>query len=245
MKKSKRISTFIAILLFLSSSLNPLFAQSVWVKAYNSSGFYHTNPGAVFTWSGSVYNSYCHGNGTIQWYDALGNSAGRYTGGVKYGKNSGFGTQYYADGSKYYAGYWENDMFNGYGTLYNGYGGIMYQGYFRDNQMANYSDLQTAAREITMETIKSVFDGGQNVRYSVEKAVFGVDNKLTELRIRMTFNGDIISSNEYDCTLVINGLYSTPYFTDCNSNAKNYIGLKLTIGLINAIDKVVKSINRK
>ena len=209
------------------------------VRAYNTACYYHTNSTSVFTWSGGCEQSYCHGYGTIQWYDN-GTPTAKYTGNIQYGKNEGYGTMYYANGRIRYTGNWKNDMENGYGTAYSPYGDTLFHGYFRDDQISNYYFLDLTAKKLTEFIVAKLFDGGINIKYQLVKAVYDNNDALEEIRVRMTFNGDIITTNYYDGTLVIN--LKKPYvdFVNYNDNFQAYATLKLTATIIDEINKMTR-----
>ena len=240
MKKSNKCLSI--ILIFLATQLITFIGHSQtsdnlsYVSAFNGSGMYHTSAGSVFTWSGSTRNYYCNGYGTIQWYHD-GSPSDKYTGYVQDGKNEGYGVFYYANGHKSYDGYWKNDMRNGYGTSFHEDGTIEYQGYFTNDAWSKKADLDEEAEKLTNSVILKVFDGGTDVRYGVVKGVYARDGDLEEIRVKMTFHGNINTKNYYRGTLVIN--YKTNYvdFIDYNDNFSDYLlikGIGVFINYINS-----------
>ncbi len=197
-------------------------AQVAWVKAWNTNGYYRTDSGSIFTWSGNMQNGYCHGYGTIQWYEN-GNTSFKYIGGVKYGKNEGYGTSYDAKGNKSFEGYWQNDVREGYGTSYYSDGDIYRQGYYTNDGYKQEVDADELASAYTNKIINKLFDGGINRRYTILKCVYDANNKMREMTIRITFNGDIVKSNFYACTLVVTNYTSfSAELIDLNEQAAKY-----------------------
>lgn len=109
-----KIKLFICVLIMVFSQ--NLFSQLRMVKAKNCDAKFNTN--APFTWSGPIVNGYCHGRGTIQWFDIKGNKSSKMVGAVKNGKAEGYCTFYTAAGVKIFEGYYVNDMRNGKGIVY-------------------------------------------------------------------------------------------------------------------------------
>ena len=75
--------------------------------------------------------------------------------------------------------------------------------------------------------IDSLFDGGINRSCTLVKAIFSENDAVKELRYQLSFDGNIVSSNHYECTLVIKD--SAPYvaFVNYNDNAGAYLTLKM------------------
>jgi hypothetical protein len=222
MKQSTSRTRILLLSFCLILSLTAANAQPTLVRSWNNNGYYQTGSGSVFTWSGSTLNGYCHGYGTIQWYDN-GNPSFKYIGGVKNGKNEGYGTYYNANGNRSYAGYWQNDVREGYGTSYNSDGSIYRQGYYTNDAFKYEDNADAVAKKCTNYIINNEFDGGINRRYTILKCIYDTDNKLVEMEIRITFNGDIINTNSYACTLAIKN-YTTlsAEVVDCNERAETY-----------------------
>ncbi len=112
MKNKIKLLLFVLIM-FLSQSI---FSQLRIMKAKNCDAKCYTN--APFTWSGPIVNGYCHGKGTIQWYDNKGNKGNKMVGVVKKGKNEGYCINYNSAGKKTFEGMYVNDMRNGHGIIY-------------------------------------------------------------------------------------------------------------------------------
>lgn len=216
-------ATLLAIFFLQTAS----FAQTVLTKALNGSFYYYVNPGVDFTWSGSSTLNYCHGYGTLKFYKND-KYIGKYTGNVSYGKNEGYGELYYPDGSTFYKGYWKNDQKNGYGRMYDENGYLTHQGNFENDKFVYATYWEGVAKELANCTINKVFDGGTNGRYTLLRSVTDSENNLTEIHVRITFNGNLVETNSYSCTLVIST--SDPYieFINCNQIAKDYIDLMVT-----------------
>lgn len=109
------------LLIFLFSFSQSVISQSAssqlkMRKAKNCNALYNT--GGPFTWNGAIKNGYCHGYGTIQWYEKNGTKSGKMIGTIKRGKNEGFCTFYAANGKKVFEGMFENDMRNGKGKVF-------------------------------------------------------------------------------------------------------------------------------
>lgn len=126
------ISILIAILI-----CNLTYGQITFRTAYNKNCKYRTDN--YFKWTGSCKDGYAHGYGTIYWCDQYGNNSGsKYVGDVWYGRNEGYGTQYFNDGTICYQGNWSNDFKNGKGTRYysNGY----YTGNWENDKRSGYGE---------------------------------------------------------------------------------------------------------
>jgi len=231
-------------LLFLTISSSLAMGQLTWVKAYNVGCYYHTNATSVFTWDGGCQDSYCNGYGTIQWYNQ-GQPATKYTGDILNGKNEGYGVMYYANGYKEYEGNWKNDMENGFGTVFSKYGDTLFQGYFTDDQIQDYAVLDFASKKITEYVVAKLFDGGTNVKYQLVKAVHDRSGILEEIRVRMTFNGDIITTNYYDGTMVIKLKPLYVDFVNYNENFENYALLKISTTVLKGISDILDSSDKR
>lgn len=119
-------------------SFNIAIAQTYFRFALNNNCKYKTD--SDFKWIGKCKNGYAHGFGTIYWCDKNGNKTGnKYIGNVWYGKNQGYGIQYYSDGSIYYKGYWSNDKKNGQGTIYYS-NGSKYVGNWENDNRSGYGE---------------------------------------------------------------------------------------------------------
>lgn len=221
---TKPTATLILSLIFLFAGFRS-GAQKVYVKAYNSSLYYHADPGAVFTWSGGGQSGYCHGYGTIQRYIS-GVAGPRYEGYVSNGKKHGSGTMYYANGRKCYDGNWSYGLMHGYGTFYNENGSINYKGYFVNDKPKHEEETDETGKKLATSLITDVFDGGINGRYTVVKVIYDTDDELQEFHVRVTFSGDIITDNFYDCTMVIKNRFPYLDFINCNETALGYLRLK-------------------
>jgi hypothetical protein len=195
MKKSAVIKTAFALTFVLAFSVS--FCHAQWEKAYSTGYYYHTDPG-TFTWSGGSRDGYCDGFGTIQWYDNAGNPTGKYVGYVSYGKNEGYGTQYYTSGDIYYQGNWEND------------------------EIKDFAAFKNLGYDVGQFVMDKIFDGGINLRTSVVELI-NTGDANNELKIRVTFNGDIINTNYYAMTVVVNRQAPYVHFENVNDMAGVYI----------------------
>lgn len=153
-------------------------------------------------WYGPCYNGYCDGNGTVKYFDQNGNYFGSYVGNVTQGKLNGYGTRYYGDGS------------------------IIYRGHVVNNEFADQAPFELANDLIGNFVVDSLLSGGINRHCDIVKAVFAQDGSLQEIRYRVTCNGQIVTDNFYDCTLVITP-FNSPYvdMVNVNSNAQTFIAL--------------------
>lgn len=95
-----------------------LLSQVKMIKAKNCNALYNTNPNTPFTWNGAIKNGYCHGYGTIKWFNKKGIYEGKMIGTIKRGKNEGFCTLYDEKGRKLFEGTFKDDMKNGAGKAY-------------------------------------------------------------------------------------------------------------------------------
>lgn len=224
----------LAFLVLSLLSYTHSFSQSdglAYVKAQNCVGFYHTVKGDIFTWSGPVQNNYCHGYGTVQWFDSYGARLYRYTGNVQYGKNEGYGTSYYSNGVKAYEGYWKNDMREGAGTSFYDDGTIQYKGNFVNGSIEHLSDLNEFAYNLGNYLMQNIFDGGIHLDSRVIKMI-NAEGEDKEIRIKVSFNGDIVTTNYYEFTIVIRS--SAPYvdLVNVNDMASFYAGYKLSKSIV-------------
>ncbi len=208
-------------------------AQTSWVKSMYSNCYYRTN--GPFTWSGDCYRGYCHGYGTIQWYDKDGYKGGKYVGNIKEGRNEGYGIQYYANGYKSYEGYWKNDMHHGNGTEYLSDGSVAFSGRFVNGEIENYRFLNSMAHELGDYVMENIFDGGTNLRTRLIKFT---DH---EIQVAIYFNGNIILENEYYMILVLKDTAPFVDFKNYNDNAGTYLSLRLTAEIINELYKMAES----
>ena len=112
MKNKIKLFLFALCMVFSPS----LFSQLRMMKAKNCDAKFNTN--MPFTWSGPIKNGYCHGKGTIQWFDKKGNKSTKMIGTIKKGKNEGYCTFYSKKGKKTFEGMYVNDMRNGHGKIY-------------------------------------------------------------------------------------------------------------------------------
>lgn len=194
------------VLLFVFACIGCFSQQNMdYVKATNCNCYLYTIPANIgsLTWVGNCNYGYCVGYGTARYYDKQGNYFGEYIGNVVSGKKDGYGTYYGTDGS------------------------LWMQGNFVKGQFVSslpYSLLQNLIGDYIID---SLFDGGINRSCSLVKAVFTPNGDVKELRYAMTFDGDIISSNHYVCTLVIKD--TAPYidFVNYNDNAEAYLTIKV------------------
>ncbi len=170
--------------------------ECTWVKAQYSSCYYHTSPGATFTWSGDCKNGYCDGYGTIQYYDN-GNLAGKLVGRLVQGKVEGYATQYYEDGSIYLQGNYVNDEYE------------------------NLYQLSKDANDLGFYVMNEVFDGGTNLNCEIID-VIDAKNGNKEIRIKVKFNGNIVQENKYSITLILTNNFPFVDFT-ANDRAMGYI----------------------
>jgi hypothetical protein len=216
----KALALIIAFVIFN----NLCHAQTVMVKAQNKNCYFNTDAGSLFTWSGDCRDGYCDGYGTIQWYDANGNSEGKFIGNLSYGKAQGYATQYYANGYISYQGYWSNDMRNGQGTSYYNNGAIEFQGNFIDDAYENYSAFNTFGAYIGNAIMQNIFDGGENLRSSLIQVID--QNGQRTMRIRITFNGNIVETNYYGFTLVISNQAPYVSFENVSPMAVIYLTLE-------------------
>ncbi len=197
-------------------AINPLYAQNVnWVRSTYGDCLYHTNE--KFTWSGDCNSGYCDGFGTITWVDGS-----KYIGNLSMGMNSGFGTQYYANGQKLYEGQWLNDKKNGFGKLYDADGYLMFKGNFINGEHEDIKLLNNLADIVCPFILDKVFDGGNNLRYQcVGFYPSNADN--FRIYIRMLFDGDIVTTNHYAFTLVLKSEAPFIDFVDYNETTQNYL----------------------
>ena len=196
MKNLSQLSKTFIITLCLVCSYDICHAQ--WNKTYSTGYDYYSLVSGEFTWSGNSVNNYVDGFGTIQWYDASNNPSFRYVGNVQRGRNQGYGTLYYANGDIYYRGDWEN-------------GGIK-----------DFQSFKSFANVLGSLIEDKVFDGGTNLQTTITELVStGDDNN--EMKIRIEFNGNIVTTNYYAFTLVINKEAPYVHFEDINDAAGWYM----------------------
>lgn len=210
MKNLSTTAKALTVTFLLTLVITISHAQSVsWVKDYYTGNLYHTN--STFTWSGGSRAGYCDGYGKIQFYDSEGNATGWYVGNVQYGKNVGYGTQYLSNGEIFYRGQWVNDEIKDFDVV------------------DNFGKL---AGKLLMD---KVFDGGINLNTTVIKFI-NTGGSDDQLKIRVTFNGDIITTNFYAFTMIIDNNAPFVHFENANDNAQFYLSMKVTAAVINAIN---------
>lgn len=214
--------TFALVIAIMAFSVTICKAQSPWARAQSSGCWYHTSAGSIFTWSGGCRDGYCDGNGTIQWYDSNNNPTYKYVGQVSSGKNDGYGTLYYANGYVYYRGEWADDLKSGIGTTYYDDGSIQYKGAFVNDEMKDIDNFNTLAYDAGNYIMNKFFDGGINLRTKVIELI-NTSNGDNELKVRVTFNGNIVSTNYYAFTLVLNKQAPYVHFENINDMASVYM----------------------
>ena len=215
MKKLSLIKKTVALTFVMVLAISLSYGQS-WVKAYSSGYYYHTDPGSVFTWSGTSRDGYCDGYGVIQWYDSLGNPISKYVGYLSYGKNQGYGTQYYSNGDIYYQGNWEND------------------------EIKDFASFTALGNVVGNFLMNKVFEGGINLHTDIIELINST-NGDNELKVRVTFNGDVVKTNFYAFTLVINGEAPYIHFENINDMAGIYMLYRLGV-IINETNDYVNSL---
>lgn len=149
-----KLKLFICVLIMVFSQ--SLFSQLRMMKANNCNAKYYTN--TPFTWSGPIVNGYCHGNGTIQWFDSKGNKSSKMVGAVKNGKAEGYCTFYTSAGVKIFEGHYVNDMRNGRGIIYYS-DGTFEEGEWMDDNRIDDVVVDTLATDNLFYTVdKSTVD---------------------------------------------------------------------------------------
>lgn len=202
-----KINLLLLIFLFVFSQ--NVFSQSAssqlkMRKAKNCNALFNTNNS--FTWNGAIKNGYCHGYGTIKWYDNKGVYQGKMVGTIKRGKSEGFCTFYGTNGKKIFEGMFENDMKNGKGKVFYNDGTTQEGLWYNDEYIGeegDYAVVDTIAAEsseyysnvLTDEDIKNLqehlevfcynnyedcFSGRTYIEYSlkVTKAEINSDGKF-------------------------------------------------------------------
>jgi hypothetical protein len=176
-----------------------------------------TSVGSI-QWYGSCNNGYCDGYGTVQYYDQDGTSMGSFVGNVSGGRLNGYGTRYAANGA------------------------IFYRGNLTNNEFTDEAPFLLTTGIVGDFMIDSLLSGGINRTCDIVKAVFSTDGSLQELRYRVTCNGQFMTENFYDCTLVITP-NSAPFvdMVDVNDNAKVFI----TLNFLRYADRLLKWIKQQ
>lgn len=180
--KPKITLLLLAILFAFSQTA---FSQLKMRKAQNCNALYNT--GGPFTWTGPIKNGYCHGYGTIKWYNAKGVCESKMVGTVLKGMNEGFCTFFDAKGNKFFECVYKNDKKNGVGKIYNEDGTIEEREWENDipvvdSQLVDtvaVSESENALSDKDIETLeemlesfcesyyKSCFSGRDYVEYSL------------------------------------------------------------------------------
>lgn len=86
-------------------------------------------------YEGDVKDRLPHGTGNAYY-----RTGGRYEGEWRDGKRSGYGKEYYPDGTLRYDGSWENGLRNGYGKSYYTTGELAYEGEWAKDKPINYPE---------------------------------------------------------------------------------------------------------
>lgn len=219
-------------------------AQAGYVREYYTGCYFHTTANSIFTWSGDCIGGYCNGYGTIQWYKSSGEKIDKFVGTLVNGKAEGFAIQYYPNGNKYYEGLWRNDMRNGYGTSYNSDGTIQFQGYFEGDEFKDYTKFNQLGYEIASEVVRDIFKGGINLETKVVKMVYDKDGTFHEIRIKMYFNGNIVTSNIYRCTLILKDTGIPLDFVDYNDSVDSFLKLVVGVTLYTEGKKFIDSLKK-
>ncbi len=241
MKKSLKFLAVIFLVSILSNNL--VYAQATLKKAYYTGLYFYAD--LPFTWSGGSSDGYCNGYGTLQFYEN-GNAAMKYVGYVKKGVFEGYGSSYRNDGSTFYVGNWSNNQMHGYGISYYENGNVFYQGQLYNNEIPTMSSLKSVAAQISQIVVSESFDGGSNVNYDVEKIIYDREGQLKELSIRLTFYGNINTSNYYACTIAMSDYCKKVNYLNCNDRAANYLktvqNVSTFIDIIKVIDYLDKNL---
>lgn len=209
--------------LFLLFPFFSSFSQSSEYKAASNCGclLLVKNDVRSFSWSGSWENNYCNGYGTIRYYDAEDNFAGTYVGDV-------------SDGLR-----------TGYSSMYDSEGNLFLKGNFIQNKCPLALLLSSAEDFIGNFIIDSLFDGGINRSSKLKKVIFNNNDDLQEVRYQLSFDGDIVSSNHYYCTLVVKTDPLSVDFVDYNDYAAYYIAIKTVLWGMEIYNKIEKALDSK
>lgn len=152
-----------------------------------------------------------------------------YAGGVKNNKYHGQGKKYYSDGASLaYSGEFEDGMYHGYGISYYPDGSRCYEGEFVNGSFRWLQESTTTAENIGHKIVQEVFNGGSNEVVSLVSSKIGMNSNNHEIVFNLSFDGDIISSNHYECKVrVINSGSETRYdLIEKNEQVQNYLDIK-------------------
>jgi len=215
----------------------------------------YANGSGIIRWStnnkkyeGTVSSGHLTGNGSVYLNDTL-----LYIGEFSDGKYSGKGKLYennqlqyegsfsdglkngngilYEYGSLKYEGEFQQDKFNGFGIFYYSNGDIYRKGYFVDDQYREESKVNELSDDISRKIVQEVFNGGTRINSKLYSANYNQDKTKIEFIIDLSFNGDIIESNYYDCRVAVRNYYPEVEFIRENSTVDDFRSFQKVLGI--------------
>lgn len=158
-----------------------------------------------------------------------------YTGGFLEGEKSGPGTLYLSP-TIYMTGEFSHNYLNGFGELYaDNY--CIRRGYFEDGKFKGESEFESLANKLGREVVREVFNGGTSINTDLYSVIYNRDQSEIEIVVDLSFNGDIITSNYYECRIAFRNYYPETEFLYKNETAESYLGAKTIInGIIGGVN---------
>lgn len=194
----------------------------------------------VLVYDGEFLDGKYNGQGTLYENNIL-----IYDGSFFSGKKSGEGTLFFWNGNICYEGEFENDKPNGYGTMYfNSESKEIYRkGEFENGIFKLESKVNEISDDLAREVVRDVFNGGISINSSLYSASYNRDKSKVEFIINLSFNGDIIESNFYDCKIAVRNYYPELEFLQKNETVENYRTFQTILGFAAAVAIIDNELN--
>jgi hypothetical protein len=194
----------------------------------------------VLVYDGEFLDGKYNGQGTLYENNIL-----IYDGSFFSGKKSGEGTLFFWNGNICYEGEFENDKPNGYGTMYfNSESKEIYRkGEFENGIFKLESKVNEISDDLAREVVRDVFNGGIRINSSLYSVSYNRDKSKVEFILNLSFNGDIIESNFYDCKIAVRNFYPELEFLQKNETVENYRTFQTILGFAAAVAIIDNELN--